>query len=120
MRWSDPKPLRYRGALLHLLLCLSLVGCATQSRNETRSKQTTGLLVLQTDVDVDAIVDGGAPKRVTANQEHTFVLSPGEHRLEVVRPEFTTRRFDLNIKANEATVIQVQMWPIVEELDDEP
>lgn len=88
-----------------------------QSAQESREKATMGIVVVQSDVDAVASIDGGAPKSIAADQEHPFSLPPGPHRIEILHPEYLTRRFDVDIRANEATFLRVQMWPKVEELD---
>lgn len=116
--YSAPPLLNLRATLaIACLLCIGLTACAMQTAQEAREKATMGVLVVQPDVDVTTSIDGGAPKTIAAEQERPFSLEPGPHRIEVEHPDYLTRRFDVEVRANEATILRVQMWPLVEELD---
>lgn len=113
-------PNRHRIAALGVVLCLGLstLNCAVQSASERKHQETHGVVVVESDTDADVVIDGGAAKAVTAGEERPFSLRPGEHRLEVRHPDYLTRRYDVDVEANEATILRVQMWPRVEEIDD--
>lgn len=119
MRRQPPHNRLFSTLLMCGVLCLAAAGCATQSTQEMREKASHGVVVIQTDTDALATFDGGAPKQIAKGQDNPFPLSPGEHRVEITHPEFTTRRYDVDVKANEALVLRVQMWPLVEEIDNE-
>lgn len=105
-------------ACLGMVAAFGALNCAVQSATDRQHKETHGVVVVQSDTDVDVLIDGGAAKGVRAEEERPFSLPPGEHRLEVRHPEYITRRYDVDITANEATILRVQMWPRVEEIDD--
>lgn len=106
------------GILLALGVLLSAVSCAVRSPSDTREIASQGVLVIESNVDAAAVIDGGAPRSLVADRQEPLPVAPGPHRVEIVSDGYLTRRFDVDVDANEALVIEVQMWPEVEEIDD--
>lgn len=101
-----------------LLLFVLSQGCAVQKQAETRARQNNSVIVLQSDIDATAIIDGGLTRALPAGAEVPVPVKPGERRVEVISDGHLPRRFDVDVEANEAVIIEVQMWPAVEELDE--
>lgn len=109
---------RISAMLVPLLLLVLATSCAVQSRSETQARQNNGVIVLESDVDATAIIDGGLTRALPAGAEVPVPVKPGQRRVEIVSEGHLPRRFDVDVEANEAVIIEVQMWPSVEELDD--
>lgn len=109
-----------RAATILIALVVLVIGtsCAVQTRSDTQTRQNNGVIVIRSDADASVIVDDGVTKTVAAGKETPIPVPPGARRIEVVSENHLSRRFDVDVEANEAVIIDVQMWPRVEELDD--
>lgn len=103
--------------LITLLGLIFGTSCVMQGPADTHARQNNGVIVVQSDVDAIAIIDGGGARTLPAGQETPLPVTPGEHRVEITSQNHLPRRFDVDVEANEAVIIEVQMWPRVDEVD---
>lgn len=106
-------------AMLVPLAVLMCVGCARSQAVPMAETGPQGIVGVMSNTDAMAVFDEGAPRRLHAGKRSDFIQSPGPHRLEVRAPGYLTKRYDLDVKAKEALVIDVELWPSVDELDSE-
>lgn len=99
-------------------LLLSVTGCAASSATSSRHDGSRGIVVIETDVDATATFSGGAPHPLQAATPSAIPTVPGTYALAIESEGYLTRRYDLRVNPNEEVRIRLEMWPVVEELDE--
>lgn len=101
------------------LLALTLVtaACTSTIPAHHASHLVRGIVVIETNVDARAVIDGGAPTPLPAGKPTAIPTPVGMHALEVSAEGYLPRRFDLKVNAGEQASLRIELWPLVEELD---
>lgn len=110
-------PMRRRLLLPTLSILLIASACTSTVPAHHPSHLVRGIVVLETNVDAAAVIDGGAPTALRAGKPTAIPTPAGMHALEVTAEGYLPRRFDLKVNEGEQASIKIELWPLVEELD---
>lgn len=97
------------------------VGCSgfgTVSTTNPTADNYAALAVEVTPVDAVLVVDEAARARLDANTPRVVLIESGVRRVEILAEGYLSRRYDIEVEAGEEYVLEVELWPEVEEVDD--
>lgn len=108
-----------RGAVLFaVFLAFGCSGFGTVSTTNPTADSYAALAVEVTPVDAVLVVDEAARARLDANTPRVVLIESGVRRVEILAEGYLSRRFDIEVEAGEEYVLEVELWPEVEEVDD--
>lgn len=110
--------LRRGAALACMLLVFGCTAFGTVSTANPSVEHYAALAVEVGPVDAILVVDDAARARLDANTPRVVLIESGARRVEIVADGYLSRRYDLDAEAGEEYVLEVELWPEVEEVDD--